>query len=364
MMVANWQILVAIWQHRGPPQGPSWGRAVFASSQAREVTHEVTITRVRTALDHAARSEPLPPGAGPAYPVAGLVTLQECRDGSPVFTALLVDAAGRAGLDQRDLRVRVLLQLPRVASTAGRVTASQIERELQRCGEQLTKDVAASRASVPRDKFGLGELVVTDRADSVAAGQIFAFLHYLRNDRPGARYFALLDPAQGLPVTICAVAPLEWPRIGRWIRQQFDVPPDRVRDVARVYSCPTAPPNAVSFLLAKVRQQLAREKAADLLMTAVDPNLGFTGASYRAANWQRWFAIQPRPYLYSDGQYVSPRQLRQRFGTSSLAELRVRYPRRRFEQSRTRLLDSLIFGCPVGREMNPRDPLPTQPLHR
>ena len=44
---------------------------------------------------------------------------------------------------------------------------------------------------------------------------------------------------------------------------------------------------------------------ADLLVTAVDPNLGFTGCSYRAANWQQWMTVKARPYLYENGRYVS-----------------------------------------------------------
>ena len=88
---------------------------------------------------------------------------------------------------------------------------------------------------------------------------------------------------------------------------------------------------------------------ADLLVTAVDPNLGFTGCSYRAANWQQWMTVKARPYFYENGCYVSPRQLRERYGTASLIELQAKFPER-FQQSRVRLLDSMIYCCNVNGE--------------
>ena len=91
--------------------------------------------------------------------------------------------------------------------------------------------------------------------------------------------------------------------------------------------------------------------AADLLVTAVDPNLGFTGGSYRAANWQQWMTVQARPYVYEYGRYVTPRQLRERFGTSSLVELHAQYPGRfRAKQGQIAGLNDLLLQCQWGNE--------------
>jgi hypothetical protein len=372
---ANWQRGAASWQNVPAGQLTRLESAKIQVTIAREVAPEATITRVPTALQRVAQSGPdagAPAARGDhsdrnkRMPAPAGVTLEQCRQDSPLFVSPLVAAAGAGHVDQRDLRVRALLQLPRVASATGLVTAAQIERELKYAAIQLARDAAAARSSVPREKFALHELRFTDSVDVTAAGTIFGHLHYLRNVRPGCEYFALVDPEHGLPVTICAVAPLEWKRVASWVRAQFDVDPGRVRDVARVFSCSAAPANAVSYLLARVRASLARHDAADLLTTVVDTNLGFTGASYRAANWQRWIAIRPRPYLYLDRRYVSPRQLRERFGTANLAELRAANPGHRFEASRARLRDSLIFGCHVGatRDLPPLRDFPTRPLHR
>jgi hypothetical protein len=247
--------------------------------------------------------------------------------------------------------VRTLLHLPRVATAGGRVSKIQIERELSRSARLLRRDAAAVLQLVPDRKFALRELTFIENFDTVTAGKLFSSLHYLRSARSGSQNFALLDPVEGRPATLCSMSPFEWKRVGNQIYSQFGIPQEAVRDISRVYSCNVAPPNAISFLLARVRDSLScRGRNIELLVTVVDPNMGFTGSSYRAANWQRWLTIEPRPYLYCDRRYISPRQLKQRFGTTNLAELTAKHPGHRFEQSRVRLLDSLIFCCRVKGE--------------
>lgn len=278
----------------------------------------------------------------------GGLLLSDCRASGEVFVQLIGFAARDADVDPRALSVRTLLHLPRVATRTGWVTGAQIKREISHGARLLRKDAMAVRHLIPDSKFALQELIFTEDFDTVTANKLFSSLHYLRSARPGSRNFALVDPIDRRPVTICSVSPLEWKKVGNQIHVQFGIPQETIWDVSRVYSCDVAPPNAISFLLARVRSSLGRSaRNIDLLVTAVDPNLGFTGSSYCAANWQRWLTVQPRPYLYQDRLYASPRQLQQRFGTSNLAELNAKYPTRRFEQSRTRLLDSLIFCCRI-----------------
>jgi hypothetical protein len=262
------------------------------------------------------------------------------------------------GVDPRALSVRVLLHLPRVATLTGDLTRDQLDRELFHNSRQLREDVRAAGDLLSAREFALQDLVFApipaERAEAV-----FGSLHYLKSARPGSLNFALLDPVGRLPVSLCSVSPLESRRVGGQVHARFGVAPERIWEVSRVYSH-AAPPNAISFLLARVRGALRRRvNDVDLLVTAVDPNLGFNGASYRAANWQQWLTVAPRPFLYHERRHVSPRQLRQRFGTSALAELQARYPRQRFEQSQAKLRDPLIFCCRLTGET---EAVPEQPL--
>jgi hypothetical protein len=283
---------------------------------------------------------------------AGLgLHLDECRDftlGSR-YRALVRETARRVEVEPGALALRVLLHLPRVASREGWVTRCQAQRELRISAKGLDADTRAARSQVTRKEFRLCDLIF-EEIDSSRALPLLQSLHYLRSARDGSLYFALVDPIDGLPVTVCSLSPLEWKLVATQLSKQFAICPARVWDVSRVYSVDAAPRNAISSLLSKVRAHLRRStKSADLLVTAVDPNLGFTGSSYRAANWQQWMTIRARPYVYENGRHVTPRRLREWFGTSNLGELRAKYPGR-FEQSRVRLLDSMIFCSSINGE--------------
>ena len=303
-------------------------------------------------------------GTGDQHPadVGSQLHLDECRSFSPSssFGALIWEVARSVGVEPRALAVRVLLHLPRVASHKGWVTRWQAQRELRSSAERLRRDVRAARSHVPIDGFSLRELAF-EEIDSPRALPLLESLHYLRSARRGSLYFALVDPINRLPVSLCSVSPLEWKRVASQISAQFAVPQGGIWDVSRVYSVDSAPPHAISSLLSRVRTHLRRNMSrADLLITTVDANLGFTGGSYRAANWQQWMTVRARPYLYQNCVHVTPRQLRERFGTANLSELQAKYPGR-FEQSRVRLLDSMIFCSSVNGETKV---VPTQERRR
>jgi hypothetical protein len=291
--------------------------------------------------------------------------LSECRSLSPTspFRALVRETARWMGVEPRALAVHVLLHLPRVASYKGWVRRWQAQKELRISVERLWRDTRAAMTHLPVEKFSLGELAF-ELIDPSRAVPVLTSLHYLHSVRPRSVYFALVDPIERLPVSLCSVSPLEWKCVGSQLRTRFAIRPERVWDVTRVYSADTAPANAISSLLSRVRVYFRRNvRSADLFVTAVDPNLGFTGGSYRAANWQQWMSVQARPYIYEFGRYVTPRQLRTRFGTSSLVELQAKYPGR-FQLSRVRLLDSMIYCCSVKGETKVVPAQERRRLHR
>jgi hypothetical protein len=229
--------------------------------------------------------------------------------------------------------------------------------------ERLHGDAREASGHVPIGPFLLSDLSF-EVIDAACASIVFTSLHYLRSARAGSLNFALVDPISRLPVSLCSVSRLEWKCVRNHISSQFTIPAERIWEISRVYSIDRAPANTISYLLAKVRAHLRRDTVtADLLVTSVDPNLGFTGSSYRAANWQQWMTVKARPYLYERGRYITPRQLRERYGTSNPAELQTQYPGR-FEQSRARLLDSLIYCCAVRGETAVVSALNQRRVHR
>ena len=293
------------------------------------------------------------------------LNLTECRSLSPAspFRALVREAAYRMSVDARALAVRALLHMPRLASYTGWISRWQLQQEVWISAERLRSDLGAARSYIPFGNFLLHDLAF-EAIDSSRALPILTSLHYLKSARPDSLYFSLVNPIDGLPVSLCSISPLEWKCVARQIRKVSAISPERVWDVSRVFSVDGAPRNAISTLLSKVRTYLRRNMTkVGLLVTAVDLNLGFTGCSYRAANWQQWMTVKARPYMYDDGHYVTPRQLRERYGTASLVELRAKYPGK-FQQSSVSLQDSIIYCCSVTGETKVVPAQERRRLHR
>jgi hypothetical protein len=279
----------------------------------------------------------LPPGSAAAQEASGHhdTTLAACRrpesrDPSipdPLFIERTQKAAESAEVGWRSLRTRTLLHLPRIADAVGRLTWQGIDEELARRADELRADHARVRGLSPTDRFEQpGDLVFKEKYEESEANEIFANLHYLKNARPESKNFALIDPVHGRPVSVCSISPLQWKPVVRQLSRQFGISKENVWEISRMYSFDIAPPNVTSYLLARVRKAMRKdEPTARLLTTAMDPNVGFNGNSYRGANWKEWMRIQPRPYFYLDGDYVSPRQLRERFGTAGLERISAQY---------------------------------------
>src|SRR4051812_42659145 len=157
----------------------------------------------------------------------------------------------------------------------------------------------------------LGELAVrhvpADRAD-----HILQHFHYLRSPRRDAITIAALH--RGRIAALCSLSPLD---LG-YIAARLPVPDVAV--VSRVFAFDWAPRNVVSYLLARAE----RMDDARVLLTYLNPNMGFTGASYKASNWLP-FGIEPGPrYASLDRRYITDRELA-RLSAADLA--RIEYSR-------------------------------------
>ncbi|MFG1908326.1 hypothetical protein [Kribbella sp. NPDC048928] len=248
------------------------------------------------------------------------------------------------GVDRRALAVRTRLHLQRYKDDSGRVSYPAAVSVVISNAARLRKDQRAVRDLIPRREYALSDLEFQQIGD--AADRVFGSLHYLRNARRGSLNFALVDKVTGTPLTLCSASPLEWRRVADQLDAQFGIRREAVWDLSRVYSFDGAPANAVSVLLAQVRKHFQKQGDAELLTTVVDPNLGFTGSSYLASNWQRWMTVRARPYLYYRGRHMSLREMWASFpAVRSIDEFCA--ANRHATKSTAELKDSLIFCCRV-----------------
>jgi hypothetical protein len=97
---------------------------------------------------------------------------------------------------------------------------------------------------------------------------------------------------------------------------------DQVLVLSRLYSFPWGPRNTISYTLGRVFSWIREHKPdVRILLTYLDPNLGFQGTVYRATNWVLFGREKKNRYLYLDGNYVTDRRMIRDYGTADLTKL-------------------------------------------
>jgi hypothetical protein len=202
---------------------------------------------------------------------------------------------------KRDLLLQGLLHLPRIASPDGTVSSSAAISELERL-EALRREELRPYAALavrPSRLPGVEELEVQSVAPEIME-PILAHFHYLRSFRPDSVGLAAVWGQR--VVAVCTVSPLDLPNVAQRLG---GIATDQLAVISRVFAFDWAPKNTISFLLSRVEKQLTDRR---LLLTYVNPNMGFTGASYRAANWTRVGIETGTRYAYLAERYITDRQ--------------------------------------------------------
>ncbi len=233
----------------------------------------------------------------------------------------LVTAAGsRDGVSSRALRLQALLHLPRIASSSGTVPAPVAAGEIDRLAALLAAETEPWRelaASPRRPPQSPKELEVVP-LPSEEARVIQEHFHYLRSWRPDTLPFGACF--NGRVAALASVAPLDVAPIIASLPPGLDA--EDLAVVARVFAFDWAPRNTITYLLARVARILA-EHPKRMLLTYLNPNLGFTGASYKAANWTLYAHESGTRYAYLDRDYITDRKLRERYATADPVRLQA-----------------------------------------
>jgi hypothetical protein len=238
--------------------------------------------------------------------------------GADGVRALAETASDYSAADYGSLLQQLSLHLPRFAAEVelGRDTILSEARRLARRLEGLRapcRDLVPARpaAAVP-----LRALRFEALSDEIARPVLERF-HYLLSFRPSSFHFGLkLRARDPWPVALVTLSPFDLGNARAGLKR-CAVLPEEVRVVSRVFAFPAAPPNAISFLLARVRRAAAAAgPRVRALLTYVNPNLGFTGASYKADNWALFGTEGGTRYLYYRDNYVTDREALRRFGAT------------------------------------------------
>jgi hypothetical protein len=235
----------------------------------------------------------------------------------------------------RPLHLQALLQLPRLADTRGLAPSAMVEslladlvHELPRTAEWLVSDAGTS----PR-------LLHFHKVHPERAHEVMEKFHYLRSPRTDGRPYGL-STDDGRLVALCVTSPLDVEGLHDLLSSRGR-PTRLARVVSRVFAFEGAPSNSISYMLSRAGREERRFGVTDLL-TYVNPNMGFTGSSYRASGWDLLGSEPGTKYRYVDSRYITDRELASRFGCHDDNEFR-RLLGQRFAVSLMPLEPLLVF---------------------
>ena len=264
---------------------------------------------------------------GPELAAEVDAALGACRRIASILPGVAAEALQKAtlvGAENRDVLRQVLLHLPFYCEL-GAAAPELIGEVATRCASQLvtrrsSRDLTPLRP--PDSDVSLGATEFREIEPQFAASIIQRY-HYLHSFRPDARTFGLVvrGVRDLIPIAVASISPFDLNPVSSALPE--GIAPHEVLVVSRVLAFRWAPDNAISYLLRHVYDHLRGAQSARLLISYINPNVGFDGASLRSSGWWR-FAYEDKPYyLYLDRDYVTERFCIERFGSSRFDVLQL-----------------------------------------
>jgi hypothetical protein len=216
-------------------------------------------------------------------------------------------AAAHRHVNERDLVKQLLLHLPRF-NPDQLLDGDAISTETDRLARKL-QDLRAGfstwahnskRAELRRANFSVHE------CDNWTAEAIYTRFHYIGTAREAVAHLGVYSPTLvDSPMAVASLSKMDINALGEWFPSSEER--KAVLVVSRVFAFDWAPRNSVSFLLGRVAGWVRScRPGVRLLLTYLNPNLGFNGASYLAANWLPFVEIPVR-YFYFRNDYITYR---------------------------------------------------------
>ena len=236
------------------------------------------------------------------------------QDGERLLFSLCDDTPA---LDRSSLLQQLSMHLPRLEPSE--VNDSEcIYREAGRLAERLIILRTPYMDYIPRPLAASNspQSLYFEVISEEVARPILERFHYILSYRGGSLHFGLkLRPDDYWPIVIASLSPFDLTNIKPFLHTDDRLPATTIV-LSRMYAFAGAPRNVITFLLSKVRSWLTGNlSTVDLLLTYVNPNVGFTGSSYKADNWIVIGEECGTRYLYLDENYRTDRYFHQYFGT-------------------------------------------------
>jgi hypothetical protein len=252
--------------------------------------------------------------------------------------------AGEARIPASNLELQLLLYLPRLVEDGRWPDAEAFAAEARRLCRLMRPLIEpyADWLEPPSDAPKSPRDAVFAGVDEAEARIVLERFHYLASFRKNSQHFGLRTPVANRQVSLITVSPFDLFNIADKVPGIRD-PGTEIAVVSRFYSFDWAPRNATSYLMGRTNAWLkANRPTVKVLVTYVNPNMGFSAASFKASNWLHFGREWGTRYAYLDGRYTTDRELVHHFGVADPAVLRDRLGAR-FETSNMRLAPLSLY---------------------
>lgn len=214
------------------------------------------------------------------------------------------------GVDELSLLHQLSLHLPRFDPDFLQENENVVIEEADRLARVLNERRSEYSSHLESTLPDLEDLEFVKLENDVAK-PILEDFHYIRSFRQSSLHFGLRRKgANCWPVAMVSLSPFDLKNIRFCDVNATREIHTKTMVLSRVFAFPSAPRNALSFMFAKLRCWIKKENMdVNYLVTYVNPNLGFTGASYRADNWQLLGEEDGTVYHYVDDNYATDRAL-------------------------------------------------------
>jgi hypothetical protein len=266
--------------------------------------------------------------------------------------------ASDCNVDFISLRARTSIALcnPSIDTGQNVDAIARAQAEVLRKGREVAERLFVSATEIDQLDLSKFELKTLQEEDG---NLISSCVHYLGSPRAESTYYGLVDGTSSKLVAYVSMNDLDWELVLGGLKE---IAPDRIDYLvlSRMYVAGAAPKNTISRMLSLVVRETALNRRA-IIVTAVDPNLGFSGAAYEASGWRRLFSVAHLGYNYVYGQFYTRRELIRAFGTDDIDELRS-LPYEGITVSGPMPFDTLIFA--TGTDKALRRKLATSPFRQ
>lgn len=269
------------------------------------------------------------------------------------FTYLLESEIGAMEEDMGSLPFTALDLVRQCYLNVGRYKAHElspelIKREIRNVGEAIY----LRRQGLPNEiSNSLSPHILLKSSKVRIVNESLAHLiqqthHYLGSPRTNSLHLGLFAPSSDLRgenlLAIGTFSEFDLTHMSNLIPTGIEN--EQVLVLSRFYAFNGCPPNTPSFALSRMLDWLqSSDSTLKMILSYLNPNLGFKGTIYRASNWHLIGLERKERYLYLDDNYVTDRYMIDSFGTAKFRLLKSILGNR-LKQSNFTLLPLEVYG--------------------